>query len=42
MTTEKDLTKLERFPGLEALVALRVDLEVEDEAALLDLLEPAA
>jgi len=42
VTTEKDLTKLERFPGLEALVALRVDLEVEDEAALLDLLEPAA
>ena len=42
VTTEKDLAKLERFPGLEALIALRVELEVEDEEALLDLLEHAA
>ncbi len=42
VTTEKDLVKLERFPGLEALLAVRVELEVDREDALLDLLERAA
>src|SRR5207247_253011 len=42
VTTEKDLVKLERFPGLEALLAVRVELEFDREDALLDLLERAA
>ncbi len=44
VTTEKDLVKLEGYPVLAALRALRVTLEVEDGDALLDLLagRPAA
>jgi tetraacyldisaccharide 4'-kinase len=38
VTTEKDLVKLERLAGLPALSALRMTLEVERAAALLDLL----
>ena len=44
VTTEKDMTKLGGRPGLEALVAVRVALEVEGEDRLLALLlgEPRA
>ena len=38
VTTEKDLVKLAEFPALSALCALRVQLEVKDGEALLDLL----
>jgi tetraacyldisaccharide 4'-kinase len=38
VTTEKDLVKLERLPGLGALCALRVELEVEEGDRLLELL----
>jgi tetraacyldisaccharide 4'-kinase len=38
VTTEKDLVKLERLPGLRAPWALRMRLEVEQGEALLDLL----
>ena len=38
VTTEKDLVKLAEFPALSALRALRVQLEVDDGEALLDLL----
>jgi tetraacyldisaccharide 4'-kinase len=38
VTTEKDLVKLARFPGLGPVRAVRVALEVEDGAALVDLL----
>jgi len=38
VTTEKDLVKLGALSGLPALGALRVDLEVEDGDALVDLL----
>ena len=38
VTTEKDLVKLAEFPALTSLRALRVQLEVEDGEALLDLL----
>jgi tetraacyldisaccharide 4'-kinase len=37
LTTEKDLVKLERFPfAKDKLIAVRVSMEVEGEAALLD------
>ena len=42
VTTEKDLAKLGGTPGLEALRALRVSLEVERGEALVDLLAGAA
>jgi tetraacyldisaccharide 4'-kinase len=38
VTTEKDLAKLARFPVLDGVRALRVDLDVEDGDALVDLL----
>jgi tetraacyldisaccharide 4'-kinase len=38
VTTEKDVVKLERFPGLAGLAAVRVALEVERGEALVDLL----
>jgi tetraacyldisaccharide 4'-kinase len=38
VTTEKDLVKLARFPALGSVRAVRVALEVEDGAALVDLL----
>ena len=38
VTTEKDLVKLERFPALAGLAALRVALEVENGEALVTLL----
>jgi len=38
VTTEKDLVKLAEFPALTSVRALRVELEVEDGEALLDLL----
>jgi tetraacyldisaccharide 4'-kinase len=38
ITTEKDLVKLERYPALAELSALRVGLEVERGDALVDLL----
>jgi tetraacyldisaccharide 4'-kinase len=41
VTTEKDLVKLERFPALAGLAALRVSLEVERGEALVDLLAGA-
>jgi len=43
VTTEKDLVKLERFPALAAVCALRVTLEVDDGDRLVALLTaPAA
>ena len=39
ITTEKDLVKLAGRPGLDALRALRVSLDVDDGERLLDLLE---
>jgi tetraacyldisaccharide 4'-kinase len=41
VTTEKDLVKLERFPALARLSALRVTLEVERGEVLVDLLAGA-
>jgi tetraacyldisaccharide-1-P 4'-kinase len=38
VTTEKDLVKLARLPGLDGVRALRVELEVEEGERLLDLL----
>lgn len=42
VTTEKDLVKLERLPGLPGLVALRVSLAVEDGERLVSLLAGGA
>jgi tetraacyldisaccharide 4'-kinase len=42
VTTEKDLVKLGGRPGLHGLVAVRVALEVDDEARLLELLTDGA
>jgi len=41
VTTEKDLVKLDRFPALETMLAVRVELQVDREDALLDLLDRA-
>jgi tetraacyldisaccharide 4'-kinase len=40
VTTEKDLVKLRAWPALETIRALRVELEVDDGDALVDLLVP--
>jgi tetraacyldisaccharide-1-P 4'-kinase len=37
VTTEKDLVKLESFPALADLRAVRIEAEVEGGGALLDL-----
>ena len=38
VTTEKDLVKLARFPTLDTMCAVRIDLEVDDGERLVDLL----